>query len=99
MENVYEILWTDLALEELTQTVEYLEMKFSQKEIDKLGDEIERTTSIIAHNPTIFPFSDKLQIRKVVILKFNTLYYRIMKDKIEIISFFSNRQSPETRKI
>ena len=99
MENSYEILWTDLALEELDETVKYLERKFSQNEIDNLGDEIERITLIISHNPTIFPLSGKLKTRKVVILKFNTLYYRVINEKIEIISFFSNRQSPKTRKI
>ncbi len=38
MENDYEIIWTDLALEELQETVEYLEVKFTNKEKEKLGD-------------------------------------------------------------
>ena len=99
MEKGFEILWTDLALEELSETVEYLEREFSQKEIDNLGDEIERITSIISQNPNIFPDSDILKTRKAVILKFNTLYYRIMNDKIEIVSFFLNRQSPDKMKL
>ena len=86
-------------MEELSETVEYLEREFSQKEIDILGDEIERITSIISQNPNIFPHSDRLKTRKAVILKFNTLYYRIMNDKIEIVSFFSNRQSPDKMKL
>lgn len=80
MEKSFEILWTDLALEELAQTVEYLEREFSENEIDSLGNEIERILSIITYNPTIFPFSDNFKIRKAVILKFNTLYYRIVND-------------------
>lgn len=56
MENGYEILWTELALEELDETVKYLEREFSQNEIDNLRNEIERIISIISHNPTIFPF-------------------------------------------
>ena len=99
MEKGFEILWTDLALEELSETVEYLEREFSQKEIDNLGDEIERICSIISQNPNIFPHSDRLKTRKAVILKFNTLYYRIMNDKIEIVSFFLNRQSPDKMKL
>ncbi|GGG45681.1 type II toxin-antitoxin system RelE/ParE family toxin [Epilithonimonas arachidiradicis] len=99
MEKDFEILWTDLALEELAQTVEYLEQEFTDKEIDNLGNEIERILSIITQNPEIFPYSDKYKIRKVVILKFNSLYYRILNDKIEIVSFFSNRQNPENRNI
>ena len=99
MEKGFEILWTDLALEELSETVEYLKREFSQKEIDILGDEIERISSITSQNPNIFPNSDRLQTRKAVILKFNTLYYRIMNDKVEILSFFSNRQSPDKMKL
>ena len=99
MEKGFEILWTDLALEELSETVEYLKREFSQKEIDILGDEIERINSITSQNPNIFPNSDRLQTRKAVILKFYTLYYRIMNDKVEILSFFSNRQSPDKMKL
>ena len=99
MEKGFEILWTDLALEELSETVEYLKREFSQKEIDNFGDEIERICSIISQNPNIFPNSDRLKTRKAVILKFNTLYYRIMNDKIEIVSFFLNRQSPDKMKL
>ena len=54
MEKGFEILWTDFALEELSETVGYLEREFSQKEIDNLGDEIERISSIISQNPNIF---------------------------------------------
>jgi len=86
-------------LEELSETVGYVEREFSQKEIDILGDEIERISSITSQNPNIFPNSDRLQTRKAVILKFNTLYYRIMNDKVEILSFFSNRQSSEKKKL
>ena len=86
-------------MEELSETVGYLKREFSQKEIDILGDEIERISSIISQNPNIFPHSDRLQTRKAVILKFYTLYYRIMNDKVEILSFFSNRQSPDKMKL
>ena len=99
MENDYEIIWTDLALEELEDTVEYLERKFSIREKDKLGDEIERILSIINHNPNIFPVSNKGKVRKAVIMKFNSMYYRIIENQIQILSFFSNRQSPNKRKI
>ena len=99
MESDYEILWTDLALEELGEAVDYLKREFTEKEVDNLGDEIERITAIVSYNPKIYPLSDKLKTRKVVILKFNTMYYRILNMTVEIISFYSNRKSPENRKI
>ena len=99
MESGYDIFWTDLALEELEATIEYLEVRFSDKEIQRLAKEIERITELISHNPNLFPLSDKKKVRKVVILRFNSLYYRVEENQIQILSFFSNRQSPETRKI
>lgn len=95
MENGYKVLWTDSALIELKNTVSYLEENFSEKEIRKLAFEIERTVNLIAKNPTIFPMSKKKGVRKAVVQIFNTLYYRINENHVEILFFFSNRQNPK----
>jgi plasmid stabilization system protein ParE len=95
MENGYNIRWTDNALEELAETIHYLEINFTEKENKYLAKEIERITFLIAKNPALFPQSGiKKGVRKVVVAKFNTLYYRINTDSVEILSFFSNRQHP-----
>jgi plasmid stabilization system protein ParE len=88
-----------LALEELKATLEYLEIRFSEKEIQKLAREIERITKLISQNPNLFPLSDIMKVRKVVILRFNSMYYRVEVNQVQILSFFSNRQNPKTRKI
>ena len=92
MESGYDIVWTDLALEELESTVKYLKEKFSEKEVERLADEIERMLLIISQNPAIFSVSEKINVRKAVILKFNSMFYRVTKNEIQILSFFSNRQ-------
>ncbi len=99
MKNGYEILWTDNALDELAKTIEYLEVKFTDREIKKLVSKIEDTTALISQNPNIYPKSDRKNVHKAVVLKHNTLYYRIVRNTIEILSFFSNRQSPTKRRI
>ncbi len=99
MVNIYEIVWTDHALAELQDTIHYLETKFSQREISRLAEEIERILAIISRNPTIFPSTEKENIRKAVILKFNSMYFRIKENEIQILSFFSNRQSPDILQI
>ena len=99
MKSGYKIHWTTHALDELNQTIRYLEENFSDKEIQKLAQKIEHIAKLISQNPGLFPKSDKKNVHKVVILKFNTLYYRVKSDCIEILSFFSNRQSPGKRKI
>lgn len=100
MKSGYKILWTDFALKELENTVEYLKENWTEKELHNLASKLEETLSIIAQNPKLFPESDiKKDVYRVVVLKYNTLYYRLIRDQIEIISFFSNRQNPKKRKI
>lgn len=100
MKSGYRIKWTDNALSELQNTFEFLEKNWTEKELSKLAKELDRTIKLIAENPNIFPLSDKKNIRKAIVRKLNTVYYRKMKDdSIEILSFFSNRQNPNKRNI
>ena len=100
MENGYKIFWTSHALFELEQTYQYLENNFSEKELITLSKEIERVIALITKNPKLFPSSSKQsEVRKVVIETYNSMYYRINNDNIEILSFFSNRQNPNNVKI
>ena len=99
MENGYKILWTDHALSELAKTYEYLEIHFTKRELTILSVEIDRTLKLISKNPNLFPLSESRGIRRVVIKRFNTIYYRENKNNVEIVSFFSNRQSPDKIKI
>lgn len=99
MKSGFKILWTDHALNELEQTIYYLEKEFMEKEIRKLVNKIESITELISRNPNIFPKSENKQIFKAIVLKYNTMFYRINKENIEILSFFSNRQNPKKRKV
>jgi plasmid stabilization system protein ParE len=100
MKNGYKILWTDFALKELEKTIKYLEKNWTEKELRNLAESIDEKLALISQNPNSFQISDyKKDIRRVVILTYNTLYYRFENEQIEIISFFSNRQNPKKRKL
>jgi plasmid stabilization system protein ParE len=100
MKNGYKILWTDNALKELEKTIEYLEENWTDKELRNLAKSLEQTISLISQNPQIFQASKKKKdIRRAVILSLNSLYYRVSEDKVEILSFFGNRQNPKKRKL
>ena len=100
MGNGYKILWTDHALNELESTFEYLETNFTERELINLSEEIENVTYLISQNPKLFQESDyKKDVRKAVVMKFNSMYYRIINNTIEILSFFSNRQNPDKIKL
>ena len=100
MKNGYIILWTNHALKELEDTISYLEENWTDKELQNLAIKMEETLLLISHNPNLFQVSEvKKDIHRVVILTYNTLYYRVKNNQIEIISFFSNRQNPKKRKL
>ncbi len=98
MKSGYKVEWTTNALEELNETIKYLEKYFSEKELKKLAAKIESISYLLAQNPLLFSKSDSKNVHGVVILKFNTMYYRILGNNVQILSFFSNRQHPNKRK-
>jgi plasmid stabilization system protein ParE len=99
MKSGYNIAWTTNAINELNKTIQYLEQNFTDKEIKKLVAKIESVTTILTINPRIFPKSDSTEFYRVVILKYNTMYYRINNNTVEILSFFPNRRNPRLRTI
>jgi len=61
----------------------------------KSGYKIEKTLSLISLNPELFQKSStRKDIRRAVVTKHNSLYYRNKNETIEILSFFSNRKNP-----
>jgi plasmid stabilization system protein ParE len=100
MKNGYKIFWTVHALSELEETIAYLEENWTAQELEIFAKELDHTLELISKNPKIFQISFKgKNIRRAVVAKFNSLYYRIHNDSIEILSFFSNRQDPSKIKI
>lgn len=100
MKNGYNIFWTDFALNELEATITFLEENWTEKEIRNLAQKLEEILNLISQNPYLFQTSEiKKDIRRVPILSHNTLYYRIKENKIEIISFFSNRKNPRKKRL
>ncbi|GGG49694.1 type II toxin-antitoxin system RelE/ParE family toxin [Bizionia arctica] len=96
----YKIYWTDHALSELKETIEYLEFNWTEKELRKFSSKLEHTLELISKAPKLFPLSSKKnEVRKAVIEKHNSLYYKINLNTIEIISLFSNIKNPNSKKL
>ncbi|HIB49119.1 MAG TPA: type II toxin-antitoxin system RelE/ParE family toxin [Flavobacteriaceae bacterium] len=100
MTSGYKILWTEHALSELEETIEYLRENWTDKELSNFSRELDHTIELISKSPELFQVSKKKKdVRRAVVAKLNNLYYRINKDSIEILSFFSNRQDPNKIKL
>jgi plasmid stabilization system protein ParE len=95
MKSTYKIIWSDEALQGLKKTIDYLEQRWTQKEIKKFAKLLDKQLNIIQQNPQIFPISNKSKgIRKSVLSKQTTIYYKINSNKIFLLTLFDNRQDP-----
>lgn len=100
MKSGFKIFWTDHALYELKETIEYLENKWTERELRIFSAKLDHTIELISKSPEMFPISlSRKRVHKAVVEKHNTLYYRVNNETIEIISLFSNRKNPNKKKI
>ncbi len=100
MKSGFEIRWTTHALLELEETFKQIEELWTEKELHNLSVAIEQKVKLISQNPFLFQASDEgNQVRRAVVSRLNSIYYRINGDQIEIVSFFLNRRNPGSKNI
>ncbi len=76
----------------------FLEETWSIRDVEKFINEVDNILELISKKPYLFEASRKSKnIRKGLITKHNTLYYRVKpkKQEIELITFWDNRQDPK----
>jgi len=90
-----QIIWSSASENDFGVILEYLISHWNERVVLKFIDKIDNTVSLIAKNPKLFPIINKdLKIRKCVITKHNTLFYRSVSKNIEIVRLFDSRQNP-----
>jgi len=96
MKSTYEIIWTDEAFKNLKNIIAYLEKFWTENEIRKFVRLLDKQLILILKNPALYPFSKKSnEIRKSVLTKQITLYYRTIETDIYLIALFDSRQNPD----
>lgn len=88
---------SDEALNNLKYIIDYLKNRWTKREIIKFALLLDKQLKLIEDNPFLFAESDKSNgLRKSVLSKQTTIYYRIIGYEIRIITLFDNRQNPKT---
>jgi plasmid stabilization system protein ParE len=96
MKTGFKVRWSIHSIDELESTFQYLYKEFNEREVLKLQNAIDAFLELIIENPYSFQLAENsTEVRKLVIMKYNTMYFSIDDDIIYILSFFSNRQNPE----
>jgi len=84
---------------DLISILDYLKVRWESKVVSDFIKITEVVIDQIAANPNQFPLiNKKKQIRKCVITKHNSLYYRHRKERIDILRIYDNRHDPHKLK-
>lgn len=80
---------------QLESLLNYLEIRFSVLTKKKFISKLDNAVIIIQKDPDTFPKSNSNKIiRKCVISKQTTLYYKFNNQEIRLLSLFDTRQNP-----
>ena len=94
-----EVYVTPVAENQYYQICEYITFKWSLKSKDDFIERFQEKINQISHYPYSCPESDIIKsVRKAVIDHRSSFFYRIKKDRIDIISIFDNSQSESSVK-
>ena len=93
------VFWLKRATLQYLATTDYLEENVSLSSSDNLTDRITEKIETLKKYPTMGRPSQKREnVRFVLIPQHYRLYYRVKKDRLEILSFFDTRQNPKKDK-
>ncbi|MEI6680571.1 MAG: hypothetical protein WCL21_18325 [Mariniphaga sp.] len=93
------IIWSERAKLTFLKVLDYLNENWTKKEVIQFNQRTQITLNAIQKNPRIFPVSIKnKEVRKAIVDKNNTFYYKIdfYQQEIHLLTFFDCRQDPKT---
>jgi len=90
-----QIIWSPLSENDFIHILDYLQDNWDNKVVEGFIELVSSSLSQISVNPKQYPVIYKSKkIRKCVLTKHNTLFYRHRNDCIEILRIFDTRQDP-----
>jgi plasmid stabilization system protein ParE len=97
MQNGYKVILSKRAINDLKNIGQYLTDNWSEKEIIKFHNSLDKAVTHIQRFPTGFPYTVKKKgIRRYVLSKRHSLYYTFEENTILITAVSDNRQKAPT---
>jgi len=95
----HSIVYSARAKSEYRNILIYVIEEFGVDTARKVDDLFDKVILQIADNPEMYPvFDKKRKIRKCVVSRQTSMFYKINKSVVEIISFRGNLMNPKTLK-
>ncbi len=98
MRNGYKIEWTEEADQCLDDIIEYLKEEWGEKALSDFARKLQKRLELLAIRPLLFPKSSRRSTsRRSVLTKQITIYYKVNRDTVLLLSLFDNRKNPLKR--
>lgn len=95
----YKIIWTKESINNFQEIVEYIQEKFSDKQVDSFKGKFSNLIDLIESNPYLFPASlNNSSLRKAVLSKQTSLYYKIENNSVYLAYIHLNKRNPRRLK-
>ena len=92
-----QIIWSTLAENDFANILDYLDKNWDRKVASNFIDLTENVLNQISINPKQFPICyNKRKVRKCVLTKHNSMFYRDTRSSIQILRIYDTRQDPDT---
>lgn len=93
------IRFSKSASAKLEKLLVYLEMAWSMKIKENFIVKLDRSLLQIQNYPDSFPASEKINgLRKCVVTKQTTIFYKYSDQAINVVAIFDNRQDPNSQR-
>ena len=87
---------SELAAFKIRRLLEYLENEWSREARNNFRKQLMSSIDILRQSPFAFPKSEfHPEVRKPVVSKQSTVFYKVSGDIVFIITIFDNRQDPD----
>lgn len=91
---LFEVYWTDNAFNNASQIKNYLSKNFSEKEVAAFYSLLAAFESVVNAFPYLYPSTkNNIMIRRAVLNKHLSVFYRIQKNRIEVLAAFDSRKN------
>ena len=89
----YKVFWTEEAIHNLEEIINYLRHKQTEKEVDNFKIKLSRQIDLISKNPQMFPVSEYMPgLRKAVLSKQTSIFYEVRDYQIYLVYLFVNKK-------
>lgn len=91
------VYFTPIAQERLDSIVDYLDQIWGYQIREEFLSELDRCITLISEDPDLFPLLDGFaDVRRCVLSFYNTLFYRVKDNQIQVLTVWDNRMNPAT---